>query len=242
MLSENDIQQLEDYQYNRLSSSERKAIEKRMKEDRAYKKEAKAYLRLYQGFQIDKLSADMERWDKEQQLPQFFQLKHLAVAASVSLFIALGAYLFQQQTSSPANYAHFYEAYKPLNLLSRGGEGGLDSQLILKAQTLYKEKKYAQAIPLLAQCPKTDCQLMQGVALLETQKENEAKAIFRELSREQSISLEKQQIASWYLALTLVKTEEWAAAKKELEHLLRTAKEGYYIEQAKALMQQIKAR
>lgn len=241
MLSENDIQQLEDYQYNRLSSSERKAVEQQMKKDPVYKKEAKAYLRLYQGFQIDKLSADMERWDKEQQLPQFFQLKHLAVAASVSLFIAMGAYLFQQRNSSPANYAHFYEAYKPLNIDNRGGKAGLDSQLIWEAQKLYKGKKYAQAIPLLAQCSKVDCQIMLGVALLETKKENEAKAIFRELSREQSISLEKQQIASWYLALTLVKTEEWTAAEKELEHLLRTAKEGYYIDQAKALKARIKA-
>jgi len=242
MLSENDIQQLEDYQYYRLSSDERKAIERRMKEDPTYKKEAKAYLRLFKIFQVDKLEEDMRKWDREQLQPmktaRFFRLKYFALAASIALFFVVSAYLFQKNDSEPKIYANFYEAYKPLNMQTRGGE---EDRLIWEARQLYKEGKYAEAIPLLAHCSKSDCQLMRATAFLETEKEDSAKAIFQELSQEQSISLEKQQIASWYLALTLVKTEDWAAAQKELEQLLHTAKEGYYIDQAKALLQAIKA-
>lgn len=103
MLSENEIQQLEDYQYYRLSSDERKAIEQRMKKDPAYKKEAKAYLHLFKSFQVEKLAEDMRKWDEESASPtkvKFFRFSYLAIAASVVLLFSVGGISFNRTMQS----------------------------------------------------------------------------------------------------------------------------------------------
>ena len=135
----------------------------------------------------------------------------IAAAAVIALAVLLvGPWLF----SGEGGYEQFAQ-HDPLSLTERGAS----PELATKAAAAFNEERYFASIPLLREYLKEQpnderAQLALGIALLETDKDEEAIVIFARIAQGQS-SL--APYGNWYLALSAVKRGDNVSAVKYLD-------------------------
>ena len=135
----------------------------------------------------------------------------LVAAAVIALAVLLGGpWLFPGEGS----YEQFAQ-HDPLSLTERGAA----PELATKAAAAFNGEQYLEAIPLLreyltGQPDDERAQLALGIALLETDKDEEAIVIFTRIA-EGSSSL--APYGNWYLALSAVKRGDNGSAVKYLD-------------------------
>lgn len=217
-LSDKDIEQLTKYWEGKLSQKEKDQISTRMNEDQAYAKAA-------QKSQLLTTSLELIRMRKRrQQLLDFDStlapvkapsvttasnnwLKIGAIALLISLLTFGAWYAFQKKTSPSISepIASHFEPYPTLGLTM----GDTPDERKKEALTLYAQKKYMEAIPLLQDSflETQDSMLLfyKAIAHLAVGHNQEALLIFEQL---QQVERVPQEATQWYLALAYVATNQ----------------------------------
>lgn len=140
-------------------------------------------------------------------------------AAGLSLFLVIRFLLLSPSLSTSKILAQTYTIPKEISVTRAGGS---DNLLEGKAVSLYNDKKYEKAIPLLDSClaaDSTDTRLLlaKGIALFKTEKNEFANAIFTQIADGGSA---RSNEARFWQALVLVKQEQRPAAIALLKTLL----------------------
>lgn len=219
---------IDEYILGRLNREESQAVEKAISEDPELASDAKMEEELLKAASVfgqDQLRQRLKTIFKEAQKEEQKKLKprfsigfYLGIAASVAAIVLFIYLLLGSNLDTDAIYAAYYKPY-PSSFASRGAP---DEENLLKANQLYDEGKYDEAIPLLEGLIDTreedgQVKLALGVCYLETDDIEKAQNIFQNI-RADGILLYKD-LAVWYLALSLIKTEEIDSAKMWLQVL-----------------------
>lgn len=144
-----------------------------------------------------------------------FYQRHWKVAATILLLIVGGFLIWNNVSTNPTDiYANYYEPYNP----SFVRDTNQVEANYLKAITLYKAKKYNEAIPLLENIPDTISEqkivlLLLGNAYLNDTPPALDKAIliFQNLSNDATHLY--TETATWYLGLAHLKAGNRETAK-----------------------------
>lgn len=164
MLNPDDINKLNDYSYNKSSKEDRKSLEKQMKDNPDFEKEAGFFFNLFRGFkalEVEKLNSNMQKWDaKHQQVAvpsgsKIISMRFMKYAAAAVVILAclpLGYnYLNSGMTADEifaSNFAHS-NAINYNN--SRGGISAEDPALDENAAAMSEEERAeAEALRLKA--------------------------------------------------------------------------------------------
>ncbi len=140
-----------------------------------------------------------------------FKLKPWKYAAAASIALLFGLFFFKYQ-SNPS-----FEDYNQFEQASFTERGTLDANLN-QAEDAFNAKKYQEAISffeaILLENRSAEIQYFYGVSLLETNKIQEAEAVFTDLKAGNSIYKNK---AIWSLALAKLKQKNYNACKALLQ-------------------------
>ena len=262
MKQEDDIL-IEKYLLGKLSETEKEAFEKRMSSDEAFKESVLLEEQLFdaldenswstsKGLQADEYRSVLDSKDikdlkkmlsettntyQENVKPQYPFKKVLtyAIAAAVTLFIAFQ--FLVPQTYTPQELYAQCNAYDDLpSFVTRADS---DESKLVRAQELFDQKQYKQAIPLF------DNELLQnkndsriyiylGLSYVESGDYNNAIKIFDSLSESDLIDAE---MGYWYKALTFLKQGDVKKSKSILENIVN--KKFYNFEKAKSLLKEL---
>ncbi len=224
-MKEKDYKIIDRHLQGELDDEEQQSFKQRLKDDtdfaQAYKmsRQMTNYLQasLKQPALEDKMAelgklyfkAENKQTAKRIKMP-FWRIG-LAVAAAISLLILVW---------NPFNSTNLYEefaSHPPLALVEKSAA----NNWIEKAEQAYVNKQYQTAYTALSEAIKeqpnnVQAKLALGISALESDRTEEAKAIFKELSKGTSIL---KTYGQWYLALTYIKQGDNEKAKYLLEKL-----------------------
>ncbi len=234
------------YLRNKLQGEELNAFKKRLKEDASFKEAFKLYQETHKTLenrignqqeiaQLKNTLAQLEDKyisSKENKKVKIFSLQHYAkyiVAASVILVASI--LWFKQSKPLYTDYNNF----ENIELTVRSGSS---NEHLKKAEDAFNSKKYAEAEKELETLlnedkTKVSLQLYLAVCLMEQNKLNKAEKILKNIQKGKSIYKSK---ATWYLALSKLKREDYKACKKYLEMIPEDA---YEYKDAKNLLKQL---
>ena len=242
---------IEDYLNGNLSPEETNAFDKVIKEQPALQTEVNLYKEVSNSLAADfthenknkktaqtlkKMSAAY--FSNEKQTAKVVPMKKnslfkiLISAAAVALVLVLSwPYLF---TEAPLQYADVV-----LHSKASFTEMGTSENTLAEAEKAFNTGDYAAAITplenyLMTNDNSTEAWFYIGICKLETGEEDSAEMLFRQIS---TLDTPYRSEATWYLALTHLKKEEFKKCKAELEKI----KEGSeHFEVAQQLMKQFK--
>ena len=135
----------------------------------------------------------------------------VGVAAAIALILLIW------NPFGPDNLYQAYADHPPLALVEKGDGQALAQQ----AEVAYQQGDFATAYPLLNELTalssaNVQLQLALGISALETGRTTKARQFFEELANGNSAL---RSYGQWYLALSYLKTEDFAQAKIELQKL-----------------------
>jgi len=145
------------------------------------------------------------------------RLFYYLAAASIVLFLGF-QFFFNQSISNQ----DLYNDYVALNDLPSFVSRGNVSDDLVKAQSLFEDKKYEDALSIFksqinASANKANVYIYQGIAQTELGQFDEAEKTFNTLINSESLDAEK---GYWYKALSLLKADKVEEAKKLLEYII----------------------
>lgn len=229
-MDEQLFSQIEDYLQNRMTSEQRLAFEKQMKNDPQLQKEVNKQLELINAIETEAMKERLDQLhevhfgDKRATVrrPLLRRLRPLAVAASIALLL-LASWWALRTTSTQEDqlFTQYYET--PQGLPTLLGIGS--NQLFNEGMTDYKLGDFSTAqrqwLPLLQQNPSNDTLLFYlGISYLETDQTDSAVALFEEIIEQNDPQFRQQ--ALWYLALGLIKNGRADEANVHLKALLQS--------------------
>lgn len=162
-------------------------------------------------------------------------------AASVLLVIGFSALLYWQSTESNRLFSNYFEPIQDDMLnVTRSAEGGVINPSLEQGIQMVNDQKFEQALALLESVLNEDpenslASIYTGMAYLETGQTNKAVEMFQVTRINHS---ELYEDATWYLALTYVKMEQYADAQAILDELLAYGS-AYYKTKASDLKDQL---
>ena len=152
-----------------------------------------------------------------------FNKRRLALLLFLGLIVLLGFIYYFFLAEAPAKtlpqyYAQYYEAY-PISFANRSEELTLDLQQV---NALYKNQQYQKALPLienlLTQNADTKLQMAAGISALQTGSYEKALNYFNDLINRKDPLYQNQ--ATWYAAMTALKSDNSILAKQYLQSLV----------------------
>lgn len=162
-------------------------------------------------------------------------LFYYLAAASIVIFFGF-QFFFNQNISNQ----ELYNDYVALNDLPSFATRGDDTNNLVKAQNLFENKKYKDALVIFESLENQTenlgaLNIYRGIAQTEIGNYNNAENTFNNLINSNLIDAEK---GYWYKALMLVKSDRVEEAKSVLEEII--SKSLYKNTEAKALLEKIK--
>lgn len=248
---------IEKYLKNQLSEAERKDFLERMSVDASFKEkvvfekelfetlsendwsfsenvnseEVEELEAIFKSDAIKEIKESISLAHKEYKKPKrpVIKLTYYAAASIVLLFVAYTLFFSVKITPNElyAAYIHQNEIY---STISRG-EGDLVQSLI-EGETYFKEKKYAEALPIFIKALPSNkntasIYLYTAICQIELDKFVEAETTLNSLINSDLIDAQK---GYWYKSLLFIKSKQIDKAKKELEFII----ENSYFKQEKA--------
>ena len=237
---------MDKYLSNELQGEELEAFKKRLKEDTSFNEAFKLYQETHKTLE-NRIGNQQEIVQLKNTLAQLGE-KHISnkeikkvkvlslqryakymVAASVILVASI--LWFKQSKPSYKDYNHF----ENIELTVRSGSS---NEHLKKAEDAFNTKNYAEAEKELETLlnedkTKVSLQLYLAVCLLEQNKLNKAEKILKNIQKGKSIYKSK---ATWYLALSKLKREDYKACEKYLKMIPEDA---YEYKDAQSLLKQL---
>lgn len=157
MLNPDDINKLNDYSYNRSSKEARKELEKQMKDNPEFEKEAGFFFGLFRGFralELEKFNSNMQRWEAKHQniaaptgrivYMQFIKYAIAAALVVVTLFVGYTS-LNSGMTSDEIFASNFAHSNAINYMSSRGGVAEEDPALVDETTAAMSEEEKVKA-------------------------------------------------------------------------------------------------
>jgi hypothetical protein len=174
-------------------------------------------------------------------IPDTFRNKPLrivGIAASAAAVISTGLFTLSQQKTTSESL--FHQAYQPYDASGLFRSAPL-SNPSFKGIELYNDRRFNEAIAQFAFVLKENsehpmCNFYTGLCYLEKNSFNNAIASFQKVINEKDNLFIEQ--AQWYMALSLLKTNELKNAYAILNQIIES--NGYYQKNAKELLKKIK--
>jgi hypothetical protein len=166
------------------------------------------------------------------------QNKWYWAAASITVFSGTAIYTMSRHASSPDNlYNKYYEVWQPA-YITRGIEVDAKIEQILAN---FEQHNYPQTLALIEQLDamvqiSPRIQLINGCALMELNKFDEAIAVFKQFDTENYTLY--TETAHWYKALCYVKNSNSQLAKKTLSSIIEN--DNIYAQEASELLKNLK--
>ena len=236
ILSDKDIENLDSYWHNKLSKTDRLAMDNRLKMDADFKRVADEMRLITEGLEVVRLrkmkahlatiEATLPEIDLTEETPVvWLNPRWWAVAATGLVLITAGMWFFRENTEGGLKSVakDYFEAYPALGI-SRGND---DGDIADDALRTYAVNDFQKAIPLLQksfQFKKDSIYLLyMGVSYLGMGKASEAEKILSTLQSSEKMPIES---IMWYLALAYI---ELGQKEKAMILLRKTANtEGAY--------------
>lgn len=247
MLKDDQINTIIQYSCNQLPASKKAAVEKAIQSSTTYATEFEAYNNLLTGFRAlenDHFQKKMQRWEKKYQ--QESQLKVVssklgqrwAIAASLLvMMLSLWGYKqYNNKLEASDFFADYYafeytpDPYQDLILLRNSNYFITGTQLISKKQyelSLNAFKNYLNSDQNISISLKVETYFYMGIAALESKLPEEAVIYFKKVTNYQNS--DKYEAAEWYLALALLKSEQYELFWQHIEDtILNNPKHQYH--------------
>ncbi|MFK7748718.1 MAG: tol-pal system YbgF family protein [Kordia sp.] len=189
---------------------------------------------------LSKNIRDIQREGKPTEATKSKKSYFYYISSAVAVAAALTLFYFSFLQSLTANEA--FEQYHNWNNLPSFVEKSDSENIRAKAQTLFQQEKYKEALAIFKQYEQTSTtydpkiQLYIGVSYLELENYHEAIQTFDALSNSNTLDNHK---AYWYTALTYLKQNDAETAKKVLNTLVQK-ESNYNYEKAKKLLKKLK--
>lgn len=239
-----DYEIIEKYLNGDLSAKELEDFNVKLETDNLFKQEVALYKEINNSLKnkyqhkekeenlkqsLDKMGT--KYFQKEAQKKKSLPFKrYLLRISSIAAIIIISFFLLKPQTSL---YDQFAE-HANLEIQVKGD----NDEILLNASKLYNSEKYSEAIPLLEEYLRlnpedTEIQISLGIALLESNKNEDAIVIFEHVNSQNNIFKNK---AIWYLALANIKLDHKEESKKYLESI---PAESFYYKKAQKLLKKL---
>jgi hypothetical protein len=232
-MEEQDYIAFDAYLSEELSETERVAFEKRLQEDAEFRNSYELY-REASEFLKNTIENEEETAAFKENLQKIGaahfketpvskksrNITFLKYAIAASIILLMGIFLFDQNTSP--SYEDFM-TYDTVSFTVRGGE----PNLTLKAEEAFNTKNFKAAEGyftelLAADADNRELQLYLGISVLEQDKFEQARIIFKKIAQGNSVF---KNSATWYLALTELKAGNLKECKAVLEKIPEDAAE-----------------
>lgn len=167
---------------------------------------------------------------KQPKVISMFTIRKMAIAASVILLVTLSVYRFNSKPS----FEDFAQ-YDDLSLVVRGDDETQKKML----EKYFNDKQFAKTLPLFDDLLKDNPNdnkllLYKALALVETNKSDEALSVFDQLITNGSPVYKDN--ALWYKSLTYLKLKDYKACKTTLAKL---SSDSDYKDEAQKLMKSL---
>ena len=241
---EEDIELIEAYLRGSLDEQALAAFQKRRQDDADFDREVIDYSQIINGIRTTQerdFMSKLRHWEGEIENRKETKVVPLrtifSIAASVVLVSLVGVYLFRNgQRDHEQLFQEYFQPYE--NVISeRSGK----NDNLQRGMELYDQKKYDEAIVELKLAAIEDpdnssvrCYL--GIAYLAAGRAQEAKTMFESIVHGDRSLI--KEVAEWNLAMTYLKLDNEAAAKKILEEIIQQ-KDHLYLEQAGELLRDL---
>ena len=233
------FEQIELYLNKEMSSAEQADFEARMASDGFLKASVDLHRNLARAItnkEEIELEEKLQRIGKEyfaEKAKQRFSLwnnRNWMIAASISLLVIAGTWLFLSMPQGPQHqelFAANYEPYAiPDGFQGLRSESGDTTDPLTQAVGQYGKKEYAKALQSFQQLPDSSLntplvQICVGICYLQTGEVSQAQQRFEQLLQSEDRFFKSP--AQWYLALSYLKAGNEARAKELLETLTTDA-------------------
>ncbi|MGH1437427.1 MAG: tetratricopeptide repeat protein [Lewinella sp.] len=225
-MEEKDYKLLDQYLQDELPDDQKAAFRQRIKEEEPLAEELKLRQQMHTYLRTKAQQPDLEAAMKNLGGTYFSPAEKATKIVPIArrrLYVGLGiaaAIALVLLVWNPFGSGNLYKAYAqhpPLALVEKGDALALAQQ----AEVAYGEKDYKTAYDLLNELTdlsseNVQLQLALGISALETGRTTKARQLFEKLAEGNSAL---RNYGCWYLALSYLKTEEFAQAKAELQKL-----------------------
>lgn len=202
--------------------------------------ELNAYEALFKSEQTQRLKASIQeasaQYHKSDKKPS---KKWLFYAAAAMLVLMFSVYSIIDSKDTPQQLFSMY--FNPDELPGLAVRGANEDDILLKAEQLFNEQKYAEAIPLLDQSIASmdkdlgAIYLYKGISHMEIEQFDTAETTFNSLIESDLLDAQK---GHWYKALLYLKNDELEKAQNTLQEI--TTNNYYHKEKAAALFKALK--
>jgi len=249
-MSLNITEQIEKFLLGQLNQEEYEAFEKALISDQSLREEVSFRKLAIKG---TKLSGKNELKDRLKKIHNKYEsnskserqtkkinlwTKWIGVAASFTILITSGLFLFNNNEFDTQIAFEKYYKPAPLRLASRDLNA---EKTILQLNEYYNNNEYDKALPFFQKFLAIDStnsriRLGAGICHLELNQLNLARTQFLSIIKVRDFRLQFQ--ASWYMALTYLKEGNLEEAQKYLDPIINNSKADHY-EHAKEIMDQL---
>ncbi|WP_299159998.1 tetratricopeptide repeat protein [uncultured Tenacibaculum sp.] len=238
---------IEKYLKNQLSEDERKGFLEQMSVDASFKEkvvfekelfetlnendwsfsenvnseEVEELEAIFKSDAIKEIKESISLAQEEYKKPKKSTVKLIYLAAaSVALIFTAYSLFFTVKTAPNELYAEYIQPNELYSNISRG-EGDLVQSLI-EGETYFKEKKYAEALPIFIKVLPSNkntasIYLYTAICQIELDKFVEAETTLNALINSDLIDAQK---GYWYKSLLFIKSKQIEKAKKQLEFII----------------------
>ncbi|WP_020539230.1 hypothetical protein [Lewinella cohaerens] len=225
-MEEEDYKLLDQYLQDELSGDQKAAFRQRLKEEEPLAAELELRQQMHTYLRTKAQQPDLETAMKNlggtyfspvEKAAKIVPLARRRLYVGLSIAAAIALVLLVWNPFDSGNLYNAYAQHPPLALVEKGDALALAQQ----AEAAYGEKDYKTAYGLLNELTdlsseNIQLQLALGISALETGRTTKARQLFEELAEGNSAL---RNYGRWYLALSYLKTEEFAQAKAELQKL-----------------------
>ncbi|MGB3467084.1 MAG: tetratricopeptide repeat protein [Cyclobacteriaceae bacterium] len=188
-------------------------------------KEVKEYTRLFESEETRKLAAQLQATTKEYReksatepvRQRLYWLSGLAAAILIALISIL--IMYQNGESTEQLYASYLDLSEIPSMIPRGDS---EEELLVRAQELFENKEYEEAIPLFDEILSTNTEstatvlIYKGISQMESGQVENALPTFIQLKESDLLDASK---GYWYMALVYIKMGKVQDAKVILEKI-----------------------
>ena len=229
---------LEKYLLNSLDSAEREEFDQLMDQDEEFRKEVLTQERLVKGIRFNHLEDKMNmlknleeastKKEKKGRIVNLLLDRRLAIAASITVIVAVGIWVFQGGGSSDL-YNEYY-TFLPATEVVRGDESGFGSAL-----SSYNAKNFEEAEKALNNFSEVRAIFYRAICLMELGHYSQAAGLFQNYIDQND---NEPLPAEYYLGLCYVKLDDIEKAKEALNSVSES--ETYYFNRAQELVEALK--
>lgn len=227
-----------------LSESQLEEVQKLCKTDAdfaadfEFQKELQQSLKKEERRELKQLFSDLSSSETRSET-KVVKMRPWLAAASIALLVGIGSWLFFFNSSDVSTNQLYAANFSPYdNVVHPIERGNQLEDLKTKAFTAYEEKEYTIALQLFKELQSKQgddyIKFYEAIILMELNNHKEAIPLLHNY-RDKNGELKDR--ATWYLALSYLKTNELSKCKEELKFLIQ--QNGFKVDAAKELLEQL---